>query len=300
MEFFHGRTDIDFIGKRYPAFLVSGTLVVGSLALIAFKGLNYSIEFTGGTLVQVGFARPVALAELRERLEREYPGLDIQSFSGNSSFILKAKGEAEQVEAAAGRIEEVAKKAFPDNAVTIERREFVGPVVGKHLYKRTLAAIILSLLGIVVYVAFRFENPVWGVAGVLALGHDVIGTVGLFALTGKEMDLLIVASLLTIAGYSINDTIVIFDRMREKIRQMRRAPIDQIINESVNETLSRTIITVLTVQMVVTVLFFFGGEVIHDFATALLFGGFIGSYSTIAVAAPLVYEWKRLGDDRRA
>src|SRR6185295_9652525 len=146
--------------------------------------------------------------------------------------------------------ENASKAAFPDNPVKIDRREFIGPVVGRHLFKQTILAIVLSLLGIIVYVAFRFENPVWGVAGVIALAHDVIGAAGLVSVTGKEFNLLVVAALLTIAGYSINDTIVVFDRMREKLRIMRKAPLDQVINESINETFSRTIITVLTVVIV--------------------------------------------------
>jgi preprotein translocase SecF subunit len=165
-------------------------------------------------------------------------------------------------------------------------------VVGKDLRQRTLSAILFSLLGIVCYVAYRFENPIWGLAGVLALFHDVIGVAGLFSFLGLQVDLLIVTALLTIAGYSISDTIVIFDRMREKMKTERGLPLDVLINSSMNETLARTIITVLTVQIVCLVLLFAGGPVLRDFALAMVVGNILGTYSSIGVAAPLVYEYQ--------
>jgi len=289
------RTHIDFMGHRFAVYGLSVLVVAVSLGSIATKGFNYSLEFTGGTLVQVTFEKAVDVGALRAKIDAEIPGVEIQSFAGGTSFSLRAKSEAALVAAAATRMETAVKAAFPDNPVKVDRREFIGPVVGRHLFKQTVLAIILSLFGIIVYVAFRFENPVWGVAGVIALAHDVIGAAGLVSVTGKEFNLLVVAALLTIAGYSINDTIVVFDRMREKIRIMRKVALDQIINESINETFSRTIITVLTVLIVLVVLFFYGGEVIHDFAATLLFGTLIGTYSSIAVAAPLVDDWEKMG-----
>lgn len=283
---------IDFMGNRFYVYGLSAFVVGASLFSLFTKGFNYSIEFTGGTLVQVTFAKPVGLPALRAAMDKAYPGLEIQSFSGDTSFSLSAKTAASQVNTAAQKIQDAVAAAFPDNPIRVDRREFIGPVVGRFLFKQTMFAIVFSLLGIIVYVAFRFDNLVWGVAGVIALAHDVIGAMGLVSITGKEFNLLIVAALLTIAGYSISDTIVVFDRMREKMRLMRKAPLDQVINESINETLSRTIITVFTVLLVLVVLFFLGGEVIHDFSATLLFGTLIGTYSSIAVAAPLVDDWQ--------
>lgn len=291
---FFGKTDFDFMGNRVYAYALSACVAGGSLVLLATRGINYSIEFTGGTLVQVTFDKPISLGDLRAAVEMQYRGLEIQSFSGQRSFSMRAKTEAEHVAAAADRIEQAVRRALPDRAVTVDRREFIGPVVGRHLFKQTVLAILLSLVGIILYVAFRFENPVWGFAGVLALAHDVVGALGLIILTRWEFDLLLVAALLTVAGFSINDTIVIFDRMREKMRLMRKAPMDQVINESLNETLSRTIITMCTVLLVLLVLFLLGGEVLHAFAATLLFGVGIGMYSSIGVAAPLVDDWERM------
>jgi preprotein translocase subunit SecF len=168
-------------------------------------------------------------------------------------------------------------------------------VVGRDLAKKALFAVVLSLFGIIVYVAFRFSNPVWGAAGVVSLMHDVFVTMGALSITNREIDLVVVAALLTIAGYSINDTIVIFDRMRENMRMFPKMHIGKLVNTSVNETLSRTLITNLTVLTVVTILFLFGGEVINNFAFAMLVGSICGTYSTIALATPLVYQWENKG-----
>ncbi|MFN3967222.1 MAG: protein translocase subunit SecF, partial [Endomicrobiia bacterium] len=173
----------------------------------------------------------------------------------------------------------------------IERTEFVGPSIGRHLTKRAIYAILLSLLGIIIYVGIRFKSTVWGVSGVVALAHDVFITIGLFSVLNKEINLTVIAALLTLAGYSINDTIVIFDRIRENLSLLRKEPLEKIINTSINQTLSRTIITSLTTELVVIALFFFGGKVIHDFSLAFLFGCIIGTYSSIFVASPMVLEW---------
>ncbi|MEK9146540.1 MAG: protein translocase subunit SecF, partial [Elusimicrobiota bacterium] len=181
------------------------------------------------------------------------------------------------------------ERARPKSKFRVDKKDFVGPAVGKHLYRQALLAILLSLAGIVVYVAFRFSNLIWGLAGITALAHDVIVLLGLYSLLGSEMNLVLVAAVLTLAGYSINDTIVIFDRMREKMRVMRKEPLERIINESVNETLSRTFITAFTVFIAVVSLWLWGGSIIRDFAMGMTFGTIIGCYSTIAVASPLVF-----------
>ena len=302
MELFK-KTNIDFIGKRGIPFLVSGLVVCASLACIAVKGFNYSIEFSGGTMLQVSFkpGASVTTDGLRKALAARGLDPELQSVvADRPTFILREKGSEEAAQAAADISFDAIKAAFPDADATVDRKDVIGPVVGKDLKRRTVWAIVLSLLGIVVYVAFRFDNPVWGLAGVVALFHDVIGTAGLFSALGIEVDLLLVTALLTIAGYSINDTIVIFDRMRENMRLHRGLSMGELVNRSVNETLSRTIITVFAVLMVCVVLLVFGGPVIRDFALAMVVGNLLGSYSTIGVASPLVYEYQTRFGGRKA
>jgi preprotein translocase subunit SecF len=284
---------IDWVSKRYVFFTFSGLLIATSLASIALRGFNYAIDFTGGTLVQVSYTKPKTLAELRQDVAKAgHPEAMLQSFAKTNSFNIRIKSQ-EKLDAAA--LEEFTKNlqnADPNNALRVDRREYVGPSVGRHLKRQAFFALFFALAGIVAYVAFRFTNPLWGTAGVLALFHDVLATAGLFSLLYKEIDLVIVAALLTIAGYSINDTIVIFDRMRERMRIHRKESLSELINNSINETMSRTLITNACVIAMVLILFLFGGAILHDFATAMLFGGFIGTYSTVAIATPLVYQWE--------
>ncbi len=303
MELFK-KPAIDFIGLRWYPFGASILVVALSIAVMAVKGFNYSIEFTGGTLLQVSFpaAATVDVNDVRKALEAVGGSSEIQAGQGERpTFILREKGtDMAVVDAFTARTMEALKKVAPGSDPIMDRKDVIGPVVGKDLRRRTVWAIVFSLLGIVVYVAYRFENPIWGMAGVLALFHDVIGVAGLFAFLQLPMDLLIVTALLTIAGYSISDTIVVFDRMREKLHTARGLPLAELIDSSINETLSRTIITVLTVQIVSVVLFFFGGPVLHNFALAMVVGNLLGTYSSIGVAAPLVYEYQtRFGGRRR-
>ncbi|MDD5657041.1 MAG: protein translocase subunit SecF [Elusimicrobia bacterium] len=294
MELFK-KPNIDFVGNRYIPLTLSFLILIGGCLLIAVKGFNYSIEFTGGTSLQVRFDKEMPVGALREALAKAGLAPEIQTLrdeGGRLSYGLREKGSEKAVEEVSNRTMDVLKAAFPDNPATLDKKDFVGPVVGKDLKRRTYWAIFLSLFGIICYVAFRFSNPLWGCVGVLELFHDVVGTAAIFSLLGKEVDLLIVTALLTIAGYSINDTIVIFDRMRENLRIKRGAGFGEIINSSVNETLSRTIITVLTVQIVCIVLYFFGGPVLRNFALALIIGNFLGSYSSIAAASGLLYEYE--------
>lgn len=287
-------TRIDFIGKRYIFFAISGGLILlGAGSLILKGGPRLGIDFTGGTLTEIKFKELPALEKLREGLNQGGIGFfELQSFPQQRSVIVRTKIAGKDESETAGKIQAAIGRIVAENLFEIQRIEFVGPAIGKYLIKRASLAIVFSLLGIVVYVAFRFRSGVWGSAGVIALAHDVFVTLGIFSILNKEVNILVISALLTLAGYSINDTIVIFDRMRENLRLKRNFPLGESINLSVNETLSRTIITSLTVFIVLLTLFFFGGEVIHDFSFALLFGVVIGSYSTIFVAAPLVYEWE--------
>ena len=295
MELFK-KPNIDFIGLRWYPIGASILVMALSIGVMAIKGFNYSIEFTGGTMLQISFPADskVHVDGVRKALQGAGLHTEIQSVVGDRpTFILREQATDDAAATAfADKTISVLKATFPAVTPTLDQKVVIGPVVGKDLRRRTVWAIVLSLLGIVVYVAYRFENPIWAVAGVIALFHDVIGVAGLFSFLGLPMDLLIVTALLTIAGYSISDTIVIFDRMREKLRYERGMPLAELIDSSMNETLSRTIITVLTVQIVSIVLFFFGGPVLHNFALAMVVGNILGTYSSIGVAAPLVYEYQ--------
>ncbi|MFA6003586.1 MAG: protein translocase subunit SecF [Elusimicrobiota bacterium] len=298
MELFK-QPSFDFVGLRRIPIIISLCILIGGCLTIAMRGFNYSIEFTGGTLLQVSFPKPVDVGAIRSALKDQGLVPEIQTLTeagGKISYNLREKGDEKAMTEVSNRTMEVLNKAFPENAPVLEKKDFVGPVVGKDLKRRTYWAIFLSLLSIVIYVAFRFSNPVWGIAGVLELFHDVVGTAAIFSIFNIEVDLLIVTALLTIAGYSINDTIIIFDRMRENLRVKRGASFKEIVNSSINETLSRTIITVLTVQIVCVVLYFFGGPVLRNFSLALVIGNILGTYSSIAAAAALIYEWEvRMG-----
>lgn len=303
------KTNIDFIGKRYIYFAISGiVLLAGLSSLIIKKGPKWGLDFTGGTLIEVRFQNPPSMEEIRKALtEKGIPSFELQSVSGQGIFIirtqLQSKGNVPQTDLAKGattekkqddmglKVQTALTQTFPDRTLTILRKEFVGPTVGQHLIRQTFWAFLLTFVGIIIYVAFRFHSGIWGSAGVIAIIHDVLATVGVFSLTNKEITVTIVAALLAIAGYSINDTIVVFDYMRERLRLRRTESLNELINRSINDTLSRTIITNLTVFIVVLTLFFFGGEVIHDFAFAMVIGAIVGTYSSIAVAAPLIYEW---------
>ena len=292
MELIKG-TKIDFVGKRYIFFTVSGLLILaGIVSLVVRGGPNLGIDFTGGNLLQLSFDQPVQMDMVRQALgDAGFDKAEMQSSQGNNVIIRVKKSAVSESEFAKKAVNAVQVK-YPRHVINIERAEYVGPTIGRHLFKQAAFALIFSMLGIIVYVAFRFHSGVWGAAGVVALCHDVFVVFGLFSIFDKEITLTIVAALLTLAGFSINDTIVIFDRMRENLKLMVKDSFAVVINKSVNQTLSRTVITSLTVFIVTIALFFFGGEVLHDFAFAMLIGVFIGSYSTIFVASPMVYEWE--------
>ena len=291
MEFFQG-TKIDFIGKRvyYIAFSVILSLI-SVFAFVKNKGPILGLEFTGGTLLQVGFKQLPPIDEIRTNLTNDgWASFNLQTQPTSQSLIVKIKGDEKPKDDVAYALLNSLKKNYPSNVNdVVDRVEFIGPVVGKGLVLNTLKAILGSLLVICIYVAFRFKNWVYGVAGVLALGHDVFLTWGLLTLLDRETTLVVVAALLTLAGFSINDTIVIFDRVRENLRGARKESNLELYNRSLNETLGRTINTSLTAMIASLCLYFFGGEVIHDFSLAMSFGVFIGVYSSVGVALSLVF-----------
>jgi len=294
MQLFRQKSHIDFLGLRYKFFVVSAVLLGASFLSLAVRGVKYSIDFTGGTTVQVTFDQPVQVQDLRAAVEKAgITNAALQHYTDTNTFLIRiqadAQGSAEELEKQLQAIQ----AALPAAKMRVDSKSYVGPAVAKHLFQQALLAVVVSLAGIITYVAFRFNNPIWGVAHIIALLHTLIATYGLFSLLGTDIDLLIISAILTVGGYSIHDTIVIFDRMREKLQTMRKEPLAQVMNQSMNETLSRTVITSFTVFVVVTILYVVGGPVIHHFAMAMVFGTIVGTYSSIAVAAPLVYEWEK-------
>ena len=297
MKFFK-TPNIDFIGKRYIAFAFSIILIVSSIIAIAVKGLNYGIDFTGGILMQISFDKEIKLDDVRNGLkDAGNLSFELQSI-GDEGIIIRVKKTDKSQDEMSQSILSLLQTRFPDNNIVVDRTEYVGPSVGKHLAKQATYAFIFVFLGIIVYVAFRFKSGLWGFTGVLALVHDVFGTFGLMVILGKEIDLTMIAAFLTIAGFSINDTIVLYDRIRENLRLLAKDNFGSIINKSINDVLSRTIITSLTVFSVSMILFFMGGEVIHDFALSMVIGTTLGVYSSVFICAPLTFEWEQKKRDR--
>ena len=282
------KTNIDFLKYRKVYYTLFALVLIGGVICFFTKGFNMGIDFTGGTMVQVKFDAPVEMSAIREALSATGAESELQSF-GDHSFAISEKSTSSEVGVVQARIE----KALDTLNVpyTVLMTNSVGPAVGENMTERALWSILLSLVFIIIYVAFRFSNILWGVSGVIALFHDLFVMLFAFSLTQREIDLVVVAAFLTVAGFSINDTIVIFDRMRENIHLHPKMKFGELINLSINETLSRTIITTLTVIFAVVILYAFGGEVINSFAFAMLVGCISGVYSTIALTTPLVYTW---------
>jgi SecD/SecF fusion protein len=283
-----GKTKIDFLGKKGIAFFIS--IVVIGVGLFSFfqKGWknNFGIDFSGGSLQQFAFEKTVSLARIRGILkEADIPGSMIQHIESNREIIVKTPEDQSR------EMLQLFKKELPGNPALLLRSETVGPAVGKALRQQAFLAIILAMIAIILYISWRFRHFQFGVAAVIALAHDVLVTIGCFAITGREINLPIIAALLTIVGYSLNDTIVVFDRIREDLRLMKKASFRDVINISINQTLSRTLLTSLTTFVVVLSLFVFGGGVIHDFAFALMVGIIVGTYSSIFIASPVLILW---------
>ena len=289
-----GKTNIDFMGKRYFAFLFSGIVVLlGLLASVQIvRGTaNLGIDFAGGTAVELKFQNPVRIDEVRKTLQANGLGdAELQEFVDENKLLVRVKATTTIEEKVAERIVNVFGKEFPDNRFEITSSTEIGPTVGKKLQEDALIAILISFAGIVVYIAARFEFR-FGVAAALATFHDVLAVLGAFYILNKEITLLVITALLTLAGYSLTDTVVVFDRIRENLRVRRRYTIENIINNGINQVLSRTIVTSLTVVIVLIPLTLFGGQVLHDFSLALLWGVIFGTYSSVFVASPLLLIW---------
>ena len=286
---FLSKTNIDFISKqKITGFLSIALIVAGIASLIMKGGPLLSIDFTGGTVAQVKFEKPVELGQLRETLsDYGFKGAEIVEFGSPDEILIKT-----QFSGSSSEISEKLTLAL-GNSFTLRRVESVGPKIGKELQTDALKAIGLALLLILIYITFRFDRY-YALGSVMALIHDVLITLGVFSLLDYEINLSIIAAFLTIVGYSLNDTIVVFDRIRENIPKIMKKTLNDVVNISLNETLNRTVITSLTTMMVVVILFLWGGKVINLFAFALIIGVFVGTYSSLFVASPvMVYFEKR-------
>jgi preprotein translocase subunit SecF len=293
--------NINFIGMRWVAFILSSLLIASSISMIAQRGLNMGIDFTGGTVVEIRTPITPDLEKMRGQLNGlNFGSVSIQEFGAAEDLLIRL---SEQV-APEGWVppsEEISdynsfvisvlqdkiNSIFEGEQVDYRRIEFVGPQVGSELKLKGLYAVLFSLLGIMTYIWFRFEWQ-FGVAAIVALMHDAIATLGLFALTGMEFNLSTVAAILMIAGYSINDTVVVFDRIREDLRKYKKKALQEVFNLSINKTLSRTLMTSFTTLLALIALYIFGGEVIRGFVDALIFGIVVGTYSSIFVASPIL------------
>jgi preprotein translocase subunit SecF len=295
MDLIRPNTHIDFIGKKKYTLWISAIVLLISLgSVFLFGGLKYGVDFAGGILIQVKFSKPVDISEVRNAMDTiGSKEAMVQAFGGENEYLIRVEKASGDLEALSKKIQVSLQEQFKGKPLEIRRVEVVGPKVGKDLKEKAMLAVGLSFLAILIYVAWRFKQVSYGLGGIVALLHDVIVTYGAISIAGIEYSLNVLAVILTIIGFSINDTIVIFDRVREDVKKFRKEDLETIFNTAINETLGRTVLTSGTVMMVVLVLFFFGGPVIHDFAFALIVGLITGTYSTVYIASPVVLLWEK-------
>lgn len=284
-------TKIDFMGMRKYTFIFSVLLVILGLfaAVQIFLGnANMGVDFAGGTAIQVKFSGHVPLHEIRQALDDgKVKDFDLQDLPTENKVLIRIKKQEEKLGGFSERIIEVISAKFSEKRPVIDAVTEIGPKVGEKLKKDALFAIAMSIVGLLIYVAWRFQFK-FGIGATLATFHDVMAVVGIFYLLNKEVNLIFISALLTIAGYSLTDTVVVFDRIRENIKKLVKDPVQSIINKSINEVLSRTVVVSFTTFLAALALFIFGGEVIHDFALAILIGVTVGNYSSIFIASPIV------------
>jgi preprotein translocase subunit SecF len=290
LRLFPNKPHFDFMGKRWIGFIVSIALTIGSLGLLFDRGLNLGIDFTGGILMEIHTEKAADLAPMRDILNKQGFGeVSLQNIGTPHDVMVRIQVSKEDNQATVtAKVKEVLASQI-SGAIDYRKIDYVGPTVGEELVHNGVIAVLLSFAAIMIYVWFRFEWQ-YGVGAILALLHDSIMIVGFFALTGYEFGLTAVAAILTIVGYSINDSVVIFDRIRENMRRFKKMPVFDILNNSINDTLSRTILTASTTLLAALSLFLFGGDVIRGFSAAMVFGVIIGTYSSIYISAPtLIY-----------
>jgi preprotein translocase subunit SecF len=287
-------TKIDFMGKRKFAFIFSGILsLIGILAIvqIATGKANLGIDFAGGTSIQLKFEKPVNIHELRKALEEGgIKDFDLQDIPAANKMLIRAKKIESQLGQTSDVVTGVISRKFTENKFVVDSTTVIGPKVGGRLRADAAKAVGFATIGILVYIAIRFKFN-FAVGATIATLHDVLAVLGIFYLLGHEINLILVTALLTVAGYSLTDTVVVFDRIRENLKARQKDTVEVVMNLSINEVLSRTIVTSFTVLITSIALFFFGGEVIHDFALAMIIGVAIGTYSSVFVASPLVLLW---------
>jgi preprotein translocase subunit SecF len=281
-----GKPNLDFAGKRIIFFGFSILLIITSIALFVARDLNYGIDFQGGILVEVRVDEGGKIGEMRKQLSNLGLGeVSLQEFGAPTDILIRIQKQDGGEKAQQAAIDKV--KAELGSGVEYRRTEFVGPKVSEELFRDGVLAVVLAIFGILVYIWFRFEWQ-FGVGAIIALCHDVLTTIGIFALTGIEFNLSTVAAILTIAGYSINDTVVVYDRVRENLRKYKTLSLFELLNNSINETLSRTVMTSVTTLLALLSLYILGGEVIRGFSFAMIWGVVIGTYSSICLAVPLL------------
>ena len=280
--------DIDFLGKRQITYLISGLLIAASIVSLMVNGLRLGIDFTGGTLVEVGYEKPVDIAKIRGILRTaDFPDAMVQQFGSSRDILIRIPLKADvNSEDLSNRVMDALNATGNPKGQNL-RVEFVGPQVGDELAEDGGLALLYSMFGILIYVAWRFEYK-FALGSVAALVHDVIITLGYFSILSLEFDLTVLAAVLAVIGYSLNDTIVVYDRIRENFRRMRKGTSQEIMNASLNQTLSRTLMTGLTTLLVLIALAALGGEIIHNFSLALIVGIVVGTYSSIYIASPIV------------
>lgn len=302
MQFIKQDINFDFIGRARMAGILSVILILVSAGSMILKGgPKYGIDFAGGTLVQVQFKGGMDAAKIRAAVDRlDLTSASVQPFGEKkkNEYLISISKTVDDLQGLSGRIKSLFDETFGPDNFEIRRVEMVGPKVGKDLRQKGFLAVLCSLLGMLVYIWWRFEFK-FGIGAILALTHDVIITLGALSLANKAIDLPIIAAILTVVGYSVNDTIIVSDRIRENRRRMGREKLAKVINSSINHTLSRTIITSLTTLLVVIALFLFGGGVIHDFAFTLLIGVVVGTYSSIFIASPVLILWEKIVQDSK-
>jgi len=294
MQLINPNINLDFVGKRKLAVIFSLVLIaIGIVSLLIQGGPNYGIDFAGGTLVQVKFEEATGAKQIKEALQGlELGTSSVQQFGDEANeFLIRTPASSSELEGLSLKISTALEGTYGAGKFEIRRAEMVGPQVGKDLREKGLLAILYAMIGILIYVTWRFEFR-FAVGAIVALVHDVLITLGAFSVFGKEIDLPIIAAFLAIIGYSLNDTIIVYDRIRENTGRLGKEGFSTIINRSINETLSRTIMTSGTTLLVVVALFILGGGVIHNFAFALLVGIVVGTYSSIFVASPILIFWE--------
>jgi preprotein translocase subunit SecF len=297
-------TNIDFLGKRKIFYVVSLSFIIVGMILLYLKPIPLGIDFLGGTELQVRFVNDVNIGEIRDAMDKnDFPGMEIKSMGGTKDVLLRTplQGEGQTV---SDKIISVLKTSFPDNTFSVERIDKVGPKIGAELRTKAVFAVVFSLLGILIYLAFRFQF-IYALGAVIGLFHDVLITVSAVAMFDAlipslklELNQTMLAAFLTLIGFSVNDTVIIFDRIRENIKLFKNEDIQTVMNKSVNATLSRTIITSGTVFLTVLVLFLFGGEVLRGFSFTFAVGIITGTYSSVFVSSSIVVDWKNRIHDK--